>query len=151
MGLDFPAALAIALGRHLYLKNTGWFSLNIYVPNVTTTRTLLDGVNVEEKGYYTCSELVHATRENGNGVFGVVDAVGLWSLAADVKSGKLRGEDVRGFQEGTLFERLERRRKGTGQILPLWRGGPISAAGHSWVVKKVFGVDVYQDEGKRIE
>ncbi|SMQ55308.1 unnamed protein product [Zymoseptoria tritici ST99CH_3D7] len=34
LGLDFPVALAVALGRHLYLKNTTFFSLNIHVPSV---------------------------------------------------------------------------------------------------------------------
>ncbi|KAI7344338.1 hypothetical protein KC336_g22953, partial [Hortaea werneckii] len=49
LGLDFPVALGIAVGRHLWLKNTGWFSLNIHVPSVSVTKTLLDGIPIEEK------------------------------------------------------------------------------------------------------
>ena len=106
----------------------------------------MDGVQVDEKKEYTCSELVEASKVNG--WKGRLDAVGLWALAADVKTGMLKGEDVVGFQQGRLFGEVERRRRGTEQILPLWRGGPISAAGHSWVVKRVFDVDVYRQDWK---
>ena len=123
LGLDFPVALVIALGRHLYLKNTSLFSLNIHVPSVKTTTTLLEGIEVNEKKEYTCSEIFAAAKPNG--VTGQIDAVGLWALAADVKTGLLRGEDVVKFQRGTLFPSIEKRRKGTEQVLPLWRGGPI--------------------------
>lgn len=123
LGLDFPVALGIAIGRHLYLKNCGFFSLNIHVPSVKTRTTLLEGIEVEEKKEYSCSELFD--RAGKNGVKGRLDAVGLWALAADVKTGMLRGEDVVAFQKGTLFGSVEKRRKGTEQILPLWRGGPI--------------------------
>lgn len=148
LGLDFPVALGIALGRHLYLRNTGWLSLNIHVPSVVTKRTLLDGLEVDEKQHYSCGEMWRLAAPNG--IQGRVDAVGLWSLAADVKTGLVSGEDVVEFQKGEVFERIERRRKGTDQILPLWRGGPISHRGHSWVVGKMFGVEVYRSgEEKR--
>jgi hypothetical protein len=147
LGLDFPVALGIAIGRHLFLKNTGWFSFNIYVPRVKTERTLLDGIEVDEKKQYTCAEIVEAAAPNG--LSGRADAVGLWALAADVQTGKLSGEDVVKFQKGTLFESIEKRRKGREQILPLWRGGPISVSGHSWLVGRVFGVNVYREDVKR--
>lgn len=144
LGLDFPVALGIALGRHLYLKNTGFFSLNIHVPSVETTKTLLDGIAIDEKKEYSCSEIMTAAKPNG--WQGRLDAMGLWALAADVKTGLLKGEDAVSFQQGTLLEKVEQRRKGTHQILPLRRGGPISAVGHSWVVLRIFGVEVYQDK-----
>lgn len=125
LGLDFPVALAIALGRHLWLSNTTFFSLNIHVPSVRVTETLLEGVKVEEKRDYSCGEIVGLAREVG-GWKSALDAVGLWALAADVGTGALRGADVRAFNEGTLLAGLERRRKGRGDVLPLWRGGPIS-------------------------
>lgn len=128
LGLDFPAALAIAVGRHLYLRNTGFLSLNIHVPSVPVKQTLLDGIPIDEKREYTRSEIVSAARRNG--VRGQMDAMGLWALASDVKSGMLRGEDVVAFQRGMLLEGLERRRRDRRQVLPLWRGGPIS-----WVSK----------------
>ncbi|KAK5125178.1 hypothetical protein LTR85_000854 [Meristemomyces frigidus] len=146
LGLDFPAALGLAIGRHMWLSNTGFFSLNIHVPSVSVTKTLLDGIAIDEKKEYTRSEIVAAARPNG--VMGQADALGLWALASDVHSGMLKGEDVVGFQQGTLLERMEKRRKDRSQVLPFYRGGPISVVGHSWFVQKLFGVEVYQSGTK---
>ena len=125
LGLDFPVAFGIAVGRHFWLKNTGWFSLNIHVPSVTWKATPMDGVAVEPSRKYTCSELVGAARRD-KGIFAAVDAVGLWALAADVHTGLLDGDDVVSFQKGTLFQQIERRRKDKEQVLPFYRGGPLS-------------------------
>ncbi|KAI7287698.1 hypothetical protein KC345_g421 [Hortaea werneckii] len=127
LGLDFPVALGIALGRHLWLKNTGWFSLNIHVPSVRVTKTLLDGIPIEEKKEYTRAEIVQAAEPNG--VLGQADALGLWALASDVRTGMLRGEDVDGMWSGWLT---------------ICRVG-----GHSWFVKKLFDVDVYRADDKQ--
>ena len=124
LGLDFPVALAVAVGRHLYFRNTGIFSLGIHVPSVSTKKTLLDGIPIDEKKEYTRAEIVGAAKPNG--VLGQIDAIGLWALASDVRSGLLHGEDVVAFQQGTLFDRLERRRLGRDHVLPFYRGGPIS-------------------------
>lgn len=144
LGLDLPAAVAVALGRHLYLRNTSFFSLNIHVPSVATQNTLLHGLPIDEKREYTCSELVSVAGKNGWS--GQADAAGLWSLAADVKTGLIKGSDVVSFQQGSLLKEMEKRRKDRSQVLPLWRGGPISVAGHSWFVGKLFGVEVYRAE-----
>jgi hypothetical protein len=126
LGLDFPVALGIAIGRHIFLRNVSWFSLDIHIPRVSWKTTPLDGVKVDEKRDYSRAELLEVVRET-KGWFGVVDAVGLWALAADCRTGRIWGEDVVGFQQGTLFEKIEERRKeGRDQVLPLWRGGPIS-------------------------
>lgn len=146
LGLDFPVALGIALGRHLYLKNTGLFSLNIHVPSVTTRVTLLEGLAVDEKKSYTAGEMW--TLAAPNGIAGRVDAVGLWVLAADAGTGVVGGGDVVGFQRGEVLERVRERRRGVGDVLPFWRGGPISARGHSWVVGRLFGVRVYEEGGE---
>ncbi|KAK5108623.1 hypothetical protein LTR62_008114 [Meristemomyces frigidus] len=147
LGLDFPVALAIALGRHLWLRNTGTFSLAIHVPSVSTTKTLLDGIPIDEKKSYTRAEIVTAARPNG--AVGQLDAFGLWALASDVQTGLMQGEDIVSFQKGTLLQTLERRRRDNReQVLPFWRGGPISVVGHSWAVQKVFGVDVYRTDLK---
>lgn len=143
LGLDFPVALGVAIGRHLFLRNTSLFSLNIHVPTVSWKETPIDGVEVDEKRNYTCSELFSKTRQE-KGISAALDAVGVWSLAADVKSGLVSGQDVVAFQRGTLLHEIEKRRKDREQVLPLWRGGPISVAGHSWFVGKLFGVEVYQ-------
>jgi len=138
LGLDFPVAFAIALGRHLFLKNTGFFSLNIHIPSVSTKVTLLDGIDVEEKKSYSCSELVSLAGKNGWA--GQADAVGVWALAADVKTGRIEGDDVVAFQKGTLLREIERRRKDRSQVLPLWRGGPISVTGHSCLSGNCLGL-----------
>ena len=124
LGLDFPAALGIAIGRHLWLRNTGFLSLHIHVPSVSVKTTLLEGVPIDEKTEYTRSEIVTAARQNG--VMGQADAMGLWALASDVKSGMLKGEDIVAFQRGTLLEKMEQQRKDRSQVLPFYRGGPIS-------------------------
>ncbi|GAB7363324.1 hypothetical protein MBLNU230_g3605t1 [Neophaeotheca triangularis] len=147
LGLDFPVALAIAIGRHLTLRNTSLLSLDIHVPSVPTKKTLLDGIPVDEKASYSASEMWKLGGQNGWS--GSLDAVGLWALAAGVGSGRVEGRDVVSFQRGTLLEDVRRRRRvGRGEVLPLWRGGPISVAGHSWFVQRLFGVDVYRVEGK---
>jgi hypothetical protein len=146
LGLDFPVALAIAIGRHLFLKNTGFFSLNIHVPSVSTKNTLIEGIDVEEKRSYSCGELVSLAGRNG--LMSQADAAGVWALAADVNTGRIEGKDVVAFQKGTLLRDIETRRKDRSQVLPLWRGGPISVSGHSWMVGRMFGVEVYQDGQK---
>lgn len=124
IGLDFPVALIVAIGRHIYLKNTGWFSLNIHVPSVSTTTTLLEGIEVDEKRNYSRAEIDALAKQNG--LTGRLDALGLWSMASDVRTGLLRGADVVRFQRGTLLHELQKRRRDRSQVLPLYRGGPIS-------------------------
>ncbi|KAJ8612770.1 hypothetical protein MRB53_037241 [Persea americana] len=146
LGLDFPVALAVAVGRHLWLRNTSLFSFNIHVPSVSVRETLLEGVPIDEKKQYTRAEIVAASAQNG--LVGQADAFGLWSLASDVNTGLIKGEDVVAFQKGTLLQKIEERRKDRSQVLPLWRGGPISVAGHSWLVGSMFGVQVYRTDLK---
>lgn len=128
LGLDFPVALTVALGRHLTLRNTRrLWSLDIHIPSVPWRRTPLDGVDgVDPAKEYSRAEFTRlAGREAGFGAR--ADALGVWALAADVRTGLLKGEDVLAFQKGELLERVEERRKGgREQVLPLWRGGPIS-------------------------
>ncbi|OCK95034.1 uncharacterized protein K441DRAFT_557293 [Cenococcum geophilum 1.58] len=88
LGLDFPVALIVALGRRLFLRNTGFFSLSIHIPKVSTEKTLLDGVPINEKHNYSCSKIVSLAKKK-NGWAGAGDALGLWALAADVRTGLL--------------------------------------------------------------
>ncbi|KAM3422276.1 hypothetical protein BST61_g2637 [Cercospora zeina] len=153
LGLDFPVACAVALGRHLFLRNVSSFSLSIYVPKVSWRTTPLEDLAIDEKKDYTCSELVSEARKQGLGIMGMMECAGLWGLGADVRTGLLKGEDVGSFQRGRVFGEVEGRRKfrgdgdggGKGEVLPFWRGGPVWVGGHSWVVGRVFGVEVYLD------
>jgi len=126
IGLDFPVALMLATIRHLVFRNTGFFSLSIYVPTVRTSRTLLGGpdkFNVDEDKRYTRGELIALAKDGG--IVAQADAFGLWALAAE-PDGKVKGEEVRMFQRGEIMERVAARRRGRENVLPLWRGGPIS-------------------------
>jgi len=126
IGLDFPVAVFLASIRHLVFRNTGWFSLSIHVPSVETSRTLLGGpgkFKVDEEKRYTRSEIMGLAQEGG--IVAQADAFGLWALAAE-SDGKVKGEEIRMFQRGEIMERVASRRKGRDNILPLWRGGPIS-------------------------
>lgn len=146
LGLHFPAGEIIALGRHLYLRNTSnWFSLNIHVPSTTWKTTPLENLHIDPKKEYGMREIA-AEGWKQIGLGGAVEAAGLWALAADVKTGLLKGSDVESFREGRLLGELERRRRDRSQVLPFLRGGPINVAGHSWFVEKMYGVRVYRDD-----
>lgn len=103
---------------------------------------------MDEKKGYSAAEMWKLGGQNGWS--GAIDAVGVWSLAADRDTGLVGGRDVVGFQEGVLCDRLEARRKGTGDVLPFLRGGPGWVAGHSWMVRTMFGVRVYE-EGRKVD
>lgn len=56
-----------------------------------------------------------------------LDALGIWALAARRKDGRITGKDLKAFQEGTVLESIAKRRKiGREDVLPFWRGGPLS-------------------------
>jgi hypothetical protein len=65
-------------------------------------------------------------------------------MAANAHTHKVSREDVERFQQGEREEAVAKRRPGRHDVLPLWRGGPIITAGHSWAVKKLLGVRVYE-------
>lgn len=92
------------------------------------------------------SEVVALARTNG-----LIDRLhvnGLWAFSA-TREGYLSRDDIARYQEGTMLYELERRRKDNrNHVLPLYRGGPISVAGHSYFVDKMFGVKVYQVPSK---
>ncbi|PNS15282.1 hypothetical protein CAC42_8283 [Sphaceloma murrayae] len=150
LGLNFPLALFLALTRHVVFRNTGFWSLQIHVPTVRTSRVLLGGsgkFDIDEAKRYGVVELVRVVRGQGGGVTEVLDAVGCWGLVAD-RNGMVAGRDVRLYQRGEVMESVARRRRGRGDVLPFWRGGPVSVGGHSWAVKRFFDVDVYRDDRK---
>lgn len=126
IGLNFPVAVFLATIRHLVFRNTGFWSLTIYVPTVRTSRKLLGGPSacraLDESKRYGCAELISLAKREG--IVAQLDAVGLWMLAAE-KDGKIKGEEVRLFQKGEIMERIAERRRGMDNVLPFWRGGPL--------------------------
>ncbi|KAJ9622328.1 hypothetical protein H2203_006546 [Taxawa tesnikishii (nom. ined.)] len=139
LGLNFPIAVFLALTRHLVFGNAGPLRFNIYVPTVRTSRKLLGG-----PGAFDIDENKRPQR----GVVAQVDALGFWALAAG-KDGRVGGGEVRAFQRGDVEGVVERRRSRR-DVLPFWRGGPLIPAGHSWFVKRLFDVDVYTQDEKRV-
>lgn len=153
VGLNLPLALVLALARHLVFRTAPISSLlspdfSIRVPDVRSQRRLLAGpgiFDIDAARDYSLRELLRVVargdaRVDGGGGLGrlgalgrrvvpLVDAVGVWALAADGR-GLVRGADVRAFQKGEVMEGLVERRRflrngGHGNVLPFWRGGPI--------------------------
>ena len=69
-------------------------------------------------------------------------------MAADTSSHTVSKEDVERFQQGNWEDAVVERRRELGDVLPLWRGGPIWVGGHSWAVQKLLGVKVYKAKGE---
>lgn len=139
LGFNFPISLLLSLARHLYFRNTpssSLLSLKIDIPNVKLDRKLLGGpgaysTSIKANQDYSLSELQNVIKKkegnNGNNLKDRLDAFGIWSLAARRKDGKVTGNDLIAFQEGTVLESIaKRRRRGREEVLPFWRGGPLS-------------------------
>ena len=73
-------------------------------------------------------QLLHAVRSKG--IFDRLHVLGLWALAADVNSGTFSTAELEASRSGELLWMVEERRRhrdgAHGEILPLWRGGPVS-------------------------
>ncbi|KAI9701739.1 MAG: hypothetical protein M1820_006367 [Bogoriella megaspora] len=147
LGLNFPASVILTIGLRI-LYSPSWLLLS--PPNLHTLRknyTQLENARLTQSSY-SRSDL-QALVPKDAGWVDRAHVLGLWTLAADTKTGKVRREDVEEFQKGTLMERLKERRKrrdrGSENVLPFWRGGPGSVRGHSWVVGRALGVRVYEE------
>jgi len=154
IGLDFPVAVGMALGYHLAYGNTRPFFFGpfnaIEIAKVKAVRNMLEHVRSNE---LSACGIGRRTLVAAAAPVGFVDKMhiyGLWALAAN-REGVISTNDIKMYQKGIMLYELADRRKGNrDHVLPLSRGGPISVAGHSWFVDKLFGVKVYQllDEKK---
>ena len=149
LGLNFPASVFLSFTlRALY--SPSW--LLLAPPNLHTlgtNHTQLEDAQLAQPAYARTdlqtlvpygTSMIHNLLDRG-------DVLSLWALAADTRSDLVKREDVEEFQRGTLLQRLaERRRTGRQDVLPFYRGGPISVAGHSWLVGKLLGVKVYAED-----
>ncbi|KAH7074558.1 hypothetical protein BKA63DRAFT_513252 [Paraphoma chrysanthemicola] len=151
LGLDFPVALLLSISlRLLYTPYPRVFSaINIERIPRFWHRTQLEHAKIPQQTY-TCSELLALLKRNDESKFGWLKhkldqghVVGFWAMAADAKNHRVRSEDVQRFQSGEWEADVAKRRKGRGDVVPLWRGGPAWVAGHSWAVRRVFEVRVY--------
>ncbi|KAI9727622.1 MAG: hypothetical protein M1828_005850 [Chrysothrix sp. TS-e1954] len=157
LGLNFPLALALAISLRLLYGSP--FTLYLASPTIASLprssyRTQLEHVDT--------STLPQSRHDNGLD-FGETmrHTKGLslterthvamfWNLAADTRSNMVSMADLKAFQKGTVVWDIAKRRssRDNGQVLPFWRGGPFSVAGHAWFVDKLFGVKVYQASAK---
>lgn len=154
IGLDFPVAVVMALGIHSIYGNTGTALLGplrgIEISRVRARRNMLEKVQLEDVPRNGMGRKTLVAAAYPVGLLDQMHVNGLWALAAN-RAGTVSSEDIELYQKGICFFELEKRRKNNrDHVLPLYRGGPISVAGHSYFVDKMFGVKVYQkSEEKR--
>ncbi|KAK1921074.1 hypothetical protein DB88DRAFT_122767 [Papiliotrema laurentii] len=154
LGLDFPVACALSIGmRVLYAPFPYLSPINISSITPGQSRSQLEHAP-DNQQYYSRADLVRSywqsPREVGmvHTILDLMHVVSFWAIAADVRTGLVDADTLRAFQQGEWQQGVVRRRKSrrrdVGEVLPLWRGGPIIVSGHSWFVKTLFGVRVYE-------
>lgn len=148
IGLDFPVAVGMAVGYHMVYGNTRPFFFGpfnaIEISRVTAQRNMLDHVKLEDVPIRGMGRKTLLAASYPEGYLDKMHVNGLWAFAATHK-GYISAEDINLYQQGVMLYELERRRKDNrDHVLPLYRGGPLWVAGHSYFVDKFFGVKVYQ-------
>jgi hypothetical protein len=129
LGFNLPLSVILSLGRHLVFRTSS--GLSIHIPSVSLDWNLLGGpgaYSFDENKRYTLSELRKQIITQNGSLKDQLDAIGIWTVAAKRQDGKIMisGKDLKAFQEGTVLEGIAKRRRGRDDILPFWRGGPIS-------------------------
>jgi len=122
VGFDFPVACLGALSLPILYGNTGLLKLGINVSQITPERTQLEDVKLA-KSSYNRSELLSMVK--GAPIMDQIHITGLWGLAAD-RNGQVSRSDVALFQRGEMMAELRRRRQSRTEVIPFYRGGPIS-------------------------
>jgi hypothetical protein len=151
IGLDFPVAVILSLSLRLMYAPFPYLLSTINIEEIPRPmhRAQLSGAKLS-KQEYTCSELLAllGSPEPEKGfIKHKIDQghiIGFWTMAASARTHKVSRDDVERFQQGEWEEAIAKRRRGRDDVLPLWRGGPIIPAGHSWAVRKLLGVRVYE-------
>jgi hypothetical protein len=150
LGLDFPVAVILSLSLRLMYAPFPYLLSTINIEQIPRPlhRTQLSRAKLSQSEY-TCSELLALLDSEPRKGFvkHKIDQghiVGFWSMAANTRTHTVSIEDVERFQQGEWEEAVVKRRRGRDDVLPLWRGGPIIAAAHSWAVQKLLGVRVYE-------
>jgi hypothetical protein len=158
LGLDFPAALVLALTiRFAYASPFNLFSTPT-IESIPTwkqrshpTTPLPPTSLISQSQLFEMYDTSLPRRNILNRILDKAHIWSFWAQAADVKTGQLSRGDVEAFKEGKwqddVLERRKSRVEGKGEVLPFTRMGPISVVGHSWAVREVLGVRVYEGEG----
>lgn len=151
IGLDFPVAVAMAMGYIVLYGNTrstlfGPFN-PIEISRVYPERDMLQKISTSSIPAHGVQRKDLVRLAQPSSLMNSIHVSGLWAFAAN-REGYLSSHDIGLFQQGTMLYELERRRKDNrNHVLPLYRGGPIWVGGHSYFVDKLFGVKVYQETG----
>lgn len=148
IGLDFPVAVGMAIGYHTIYGNTRPFFLGpfrgIEIAKVQSRRNMLENVQLDDVPAWGMGRKTLVAASFPEGFMDRIHVNGLWAFAAN-RAGMVSAQDIERYQQGVMLYELEKRRKDNrDHVLPLYRGGPISVAGHSYFVDKMFGVKVYQ-------
>ncbi|WWD08228.1 hypothetical protein V865_006339 [Kwoniella europaea PYCC6329] len=157
LGLNFPLSFAIAIGLKIICNPFPHYLRSVHVPQLrrSAIRSQLENVTVDQPSYSLSQvlSLYHTDQQARNQglIARAIDlghVVSFWCMAADQKTGLVEAEDVKRFQTGEWTKAVDARRKsrlpGKRDIVPFWRGGPILVAPHSWFVRKLLGVHVYE-------
>ena len=154
LGLNLPVAVILSISlRLLYAPFPYiWLPINVdQIPHSRHRSQLTCASLPAGKSNYTCSDLLQllSASENGGGILKrAIDQghiIGFWTMAANARTHMVSRDDVERFQQGDWQRPVVARRRGRrDDILPLWRGGPIWVSGHSWAVKKLTDVRVYE-------
>lgn len=152
IGIDFPVALGMAISYHLVYGNMSPIFFGPFNPidisKVQARRNMLEQVRLDEVSARGMGRKTLVAASYPAGLLDRVHVNGLWALAAN-RAGEISSHDIGLYQKGIMFYELEQRRKDNrDHVLPLYRGGPISVAGHSYFVDKMFGVKVYQKQNE---
>lgn len=131
VGFDFPVALVSAFSLPLRYGNCGFLSLNIDVAKIPPAKqpSQLESVSMQKESYDR-SEFLALLKDDGrDGWLDRLHMIGYWTMAAATQGserGRIGKEDIEAIQEGVLMKKLQQRRRDRHDVLPLWRGGPIS-------------------------
>lgn len=154
LGLDFPVSVFLSLGLKLLYSPFSLTGVNIIDIPQSSHRSQLSNVTLPiAKEEFTCSELLRLLdQERYPGFVGHKinqgHIGGFWCMAACTRKHTVSRDDVERFQQGEWEAPVAERRRNSEEILPLWRGGPIWARGHSWAVEKLLSVEVYKSKNE---
>ncbi|KAJ5021076.1 dolichyl-phosphate-mannose mannosyltransferase [Bipolaris maydis] len=143
LGLDFPVAVLLSVSLRILYAPFPYFWSPIIVDKIPASshRTQLGKCHASTwEDHYTCSELIMVVTQNRPRPHcGILDHGSKYTRSHTVSK-----EDVERFQQGNWEDAVVERRRGRHDVLPLWRGGPIWTGGHSWAVRTILNVRVYE-------
>ncbi|OAL51084.1 hypothetical protein IQ07DRAFT_586646 [Pyrenochaeta sp. DS3sAY3a] len=154
LGLNLPIAVVLSVSlRVLYVQLPRFWSPVFVdrIPNSAHRAQLTAAHLPPEKSEFSCTDLLQLLSQNDNEGFfkrkiNEGHIIGFWAMAADARTHTVAREDVRRFQQGNWEASVVEKRRDRTDVLPVWRGGPIWVEGHSWAVKKLLGIRVYESK-----